>query len=56
MVEDVLKDCAALAPDVRLESALTPAVRVQADATLLEQALRNLSSSGTPGTVIPAAD
>lgn len=45
MVADVLEDCAALAPEVRLDYALAPTVHVQADATLLEQALQNLSTN-----------
>jgi signal transduction histidine kinase len=45
IVTDVLEDCAALAPDLGLQCVLEPGIQVQADATLLEQALQNLSTN-----------
>lgn len=42
IVGNVVEDCAALAPELQLEAEVRPGVMVQADATLLEQALQNL--------------
>ncbi len=42
VVDDVLEDCAALAPALRIERDLTPGITFEADRVLLEQALHNL--------------
>jgi two-component system heavy metal sensor histidine kinase CusS len=45
MMENVIEDCQAQAPDLRVERNLAPDVQVTADADLLEQALHNLASN-----------
>ncbi len=45
IVINVIEDCGALAPDLRLECDLVPPIEVQADAVLLEQALQNLANN-----------
>ena len=42
VVDDVLEDCAALAPSLRIEHELVSGITVGADRVLLEQALHNL--------------
>lgn len=45
MLRNVAEDSAALAPQLEFEHAIAPAVIVQADAILLEQALQNLTGN-----------
>lgn len=45
IVANVTEDCSALAPALRVEASVPGNVRVRADATLLEQALQNLTAN-----------
>jgi two-component system heavy metal sensor histidine kinase CusS len=56
VVDDVLEDCAALAPTLRIEREIAPGVAIEADRVLLEQALHNLLGNAVkynrPGGVV----
>ena len=45
MLANVIEDCTALAPGLRIETATTARVSVLADSVLLEQALQNLAAN-----------
>jgi len=45
MLENIIEDCQAQAPTLRVEQSLAPGVQVNADSDLLEQALQNLASN-----------
>ena len=46
MLQNVIEDCQAQAPNLTVEHDLAPDIEVKADADLLEQALQNLASNG----------